>query len=93
MILWATGLGPTFPAAPTGVATPGDRTYSTSLKPTVTINDVPATVYGAALAPGAAGLFQIAIQVPDSIPDGDWPIRTTIGGVRSPAGPLLSVHR
>lgn len=93
LILWATGLGPTFPAAPVGVATPGDRAYPTSLRPTVTINDVSATVFGAALASGSAGLYQIAIQVPASLADGDWPIRVTIGGVRSPVGVLLSVRR
>jgi uncharacterized protein (TIGR03437 family) len=93
LILWATGLGPTFPAAPLGVAVPGDRAYPTSLTRTVTINDVSATVYGAALASGSAGLYQIAIQVPDAIPDGDWTIRTTIGGVRSPTGVLLTERR
>jgi uncharacterized protein (TIGR03437 family) len=94
LILWATGLGSTFPAAPLGVATPSDRAYTTPLTPAVTINDVNATVFGrAALTPGAAGLYQIAIEVPSSIPDGDWPIRVTIGGVRSPAGPLLTVRR
>ena len=93
LILWATGLGPTIPSAPVGVATPVDRTYKTSLPATVTINDVRATVLGAALASGAAGLYQIAIQIPDSVPDGDWPIRTTIGGVRSLAGVLLTVRR
>jgi uncharacterized protein (TIGR03437 family) len=50
-------------------------------------------VYGAALAPGFAGLYQIAIQVPSSIPNGDWPIQATIGGVQSPAGVLLSVQQ
>jgi uncharacterized protein (TIGR03437 family) len=51
-----------------------------------------ATVYGAALAPGSVGLYQIAIQVPLSLADGDWPIQALIGGVLSPAGTILSVH-
>ena len=93
LILWATGLGPTFPAAPVGVATPADKAYPTPLTPVVTINNIRATVYGAALASGAAGLYQIAIQVPDSITDGDWAIRVTIGGIQSPAGVLLTVRR
>ena len=92
VILWAAGFGATIPAAPLGVATPGDRAYVTPL-PVVTINDVPATVFGAALAPGAAGLYQIAIQVPGSLADGDWVIRAMISGVQSPAGVLLTVHR
>ncbi len=93
IILWGTGFGLTVPVAPAGVAVPGDRTYATATLPTVTINNVSATVFGAALAPGFAGLYQVAIQVPDSIADGDWPIRATIGGVQSPTGVLLTVHR
>lgn len=93
IILWGTGFGPTTPAAPLGIPTPSDRIYGTPASPTVTINNVSATVYGAALAPGFAGLFQVAIQVPDSLPDGDWPIVASIGGVQSPAGIVLSVKR
>jgi uncharacterized protein (TIGR03437 family) len=59
----------------------------------VTINNVQATVYGAALASGFAGLYQVAIQVPLSLADGDWPIQATIAGVQSPTGVVLSVHR
>jgi uncharacterized protein (TIGR03437 family) len=93
IILWGTGFGPTAPASPTGVQVPGDQTYSTSTLPTVTINGVAATVYGAALAPGFAGLYQIAIQVPPSLGNGTWPVVATIGGVSSPGGLSLSVHQ
>src|SRR5262249_49205866 len=54
IILWGTGFGPTLPAAPAGVQIPSDATYSTATLPQVTINNVTATVYGAALAPGFA---------------------------------------
>ena len=75
-----------------GVQVPGNQTYSTMTLPTVTINNVPVTVYGAALAPGFAGLYQVAIQMPASLPDGDWPIVATIGGVSSPDAMILSVN-
>ena len=45
------------------------------------------------LAPGSVGLYQIAIQVPPSLADGDWPIQAVIGGVLSPSGTILSVHQ
>ena len=93
IILWGTGFGPTAPASPTGIQVPGDQTYSTSTLPTVTIKGVAATVYGAALAPGFAGLYQIAIQVPPSLSNGTWPVVATIGGASSPGGLSLSVHQ
>jgi uncharacterized protein (TIGR03437 family) len=98
LILWGTGFGVTSPVTLPGVVTPGDKTYSTSTPVTVTINNVPATVYGAALAPGYAGLYQVAIQVPASLANGDWPIVATIGSTTffdvtpSPSGVILTVH-
>jgi uncharacterized protein (TIGR03437 family) len=90
VILWATGFGPTIPTAPPGVAVPGSS-YPTASSPTVTVDNIPAIVYGAALAPGSAGLYQIAIQVPNTLADGDWPIQASIGGTLSPTGIVLSI--
>jgi uncharacterized protein (TIGR03437 family) len=93
LILWGTGFGAATPAAPLGFVTPSDVTFSTGTLPSITINNIPATVYGAALAPGFAGLYQVAIQVPTSLGDGDWPIVASVGGVSSPSGMLLSVKQ
>jgi uncharacterized protein (TIGR03437 family) len=93
LVLWATGFGPTTPAVPSGVAVPASGGFPTASAPTVTVNNFAATVYGAALAPGSAGLYQIAIQVPTTLGDGDWPIQASIGGVLSPTGTILSVHQ
>jgi uncharacterized protein (TIGR03437 family) len=93
LILWATGFGPTMPPAPSGVSVPASGGYSTASAPVVTVNGISATVYGGALAPGSAGLYQIAIQVPNTLADGDWPIQASIGGVQSPAGTILTVHQ
>ena len=93
IILWATGFGPTMPAAPLGVSVPASGGYPTASSPTVTVNNTQAIVYGAALAPGSAGLYQIAIQVPSNLADGDWPIQASVGGVLTPAGTILSVHQ
>ena len=93
IILWATGFGPTTPAAPGGIAVPSNQTYATATLPSISIGNIPATVEGAALASGSAGVYQIAIQVPGSLTDGDWPIQASIGGVPSPAGAILTVHQ
>lgn len=98
LILWGTGFGATSPITLPGVVTPSDKVYSTSTPVTVTINNVPATVYGSALTPGDAGLYQVAIQVPPSLANGDWPIVATVGSAAllnltsSPAGAILTVH-
>jgi uncharacterized protein (TIGR03437 family) len=93
LVLWGTGFGTTTPAPPVGFNTPGDPTYSTSTLPSVTVDNIPAKVYGAALAPGLAALYQVAIQVPDSLSDGDWPIQASIGGAQSPTGTILTVKK
>ncbi len=92
IILWGTGFGSTSPAAPVGVVTPSDQTYSTATLPTVTVGGMSATVYGAALAPGFAGLYQIAIQVPTALGNGEWPVVAAIGGVQSLPGIVLTVQ-
>jgi uncharacterized protein (TIGR03437 family) len=91
IILWGTGFGSTTPAFPQGMVTPSNTTYNTGTV-TVTINNIPATVYGAALAPGFAGLYQIAIQVPNALESGNWPVVASIGGVSSPSGVVLTVQ-
>jgi uncharacterized protein (TIGR03437 family) len=98
IILWGTGFGATTPATLPGNVTPSDQEYATSTPVTVTINGVPATVYGAALAPGFVGEYQVAIQVPASMPNGSWPVIATltgpfgIGSASSTTGVVLAVH-
>jgi uncharacterized protein (TIGR03437 family) len=93
LILWGTGFGPTTPAAPVGSAVPATATYSTATPVTVTIGSAPATIYGAALASGYAALFQVAIQVPSSLANGDYPLVATVNGVSSPATALITVQQ
>jgi len=95
LVLWGTGFGATTPAVQDGAVVPADQEYATSTMPTVTINGVSATVYGAALAAGFAGLYQVAIQVPAGLGAGTWPIVATMGaiyGVQSPGNVMLVVN-
>jgi uncharacterized protein (TIGR03437 family) len=92
IILWGTGFGPTSPSAPVGIELPSDKTYSTANPVTVTVGGIPTQVYSAALAPGFAGLYQVAIQIPASAPDGDLPVVATVSGTQSPAGTLIAVQ-
>ena len=75
-----------------GELVPADQIYSTATPPSVSINLVAATVIGAALAPGFAGLHQVAIRVPD-LPDGDYQINAGIGGVLTGLSVRLTIKR
>jgi uncharacterized protein (TIGR03437 family) len=93
IILWGTGFGSTSPSAPAGQETPSNTTYNTANTVSVTVGGKPATVYGAALAPGYAGLYQIAIQIPASLANGDYPVVATINGAQSPSTTLITVQK
>ena len=62
-----------------------------TVAPKIMIGGMQAEYKGGALSP-YAGLYQLAIQVPN-LADGDWPILIEIGGVSSPAGALLTVKQ
>jgi len=72
--------------------TPSTAVYNTASPVTVTIGGTAATVYGAALASGLAGLYQVAIQIPTSLADGDYAVVATVGPAQSPSTTLITVH-
>ena len=93
IILWGTGFGPTSPSVPAGVETPSTTTYNTVTPVSVTVGGKSATVYGAALASGYAGLYQIAIQIPAGLANGDYVVTATINGVSSPSTTMITVQQ
>jgi uncharacterized protein (TIGR03437 family) len=93
IILWGTGFGPTTPAAPTGVEVPAGTTYYTANPVTITVGGVRATVYGTALSPGYAGLYQVGIQIPTSLANGDYSVIATVSGAQSPSSTLITVQK
>ncbi len=92
VILWATGLGATTPAVANGQLTPTGAAFSVSRPPSVMIGGVSAQVIGAALATGFAGLYQIAVQIPNGLADGDQPVTLTSNSATSPAGVFLTIR-
>ncbi len=93
IILWGTGFGQVSPAVPAGMETPSNATYNTATPVTVNVGSQSATVYGAALASGYAGLYQIAIQIPAGLSNGDYPVVATIEGAESPPTTLITVQQ
>ena len=84
LILWATGMGPTNPATAAGQVV--TKAPPAATLPAVAIGGMQAQVIGAALSPGSVGLYQVAIQMPASVPSGNATIRVSVGGVTSPTG-------
>jgi uncharacterized protein (TIGR03437 family) len=90
LILWATGFGPTSPTTPAGVEVTGAPGVATP--PQISVGGLPVpTVATPVLAPGSAGLYQIAVQLPANVPTGPVPLQASVGGAISPSGVLLYV--
>ncbi len=78
--LYATGLGPTNPAAPaSGLST---SNLPTATLPTVTVGGVAAKVLYAAIPSGFAGLYQVNFTIPTTV-QGDAAVVLTIDGQSS----------
>jgi uncharacterized protein (TIGR03437 family) len=93
VILWGTGFGPTTPPVEAGIQVPSDGKQYNSSPVTIKIGSSDAEVFGSALSPGFAGLYQVAIRVPASLADGDYALKATVSGVSSPDGVVLSVKK
>ena len=93
IVLWGTGFGATTPTVAPGILPPATPPADVANPVTATIGNIAATVSGAALSPGNPGLYQIALQVPASVPDGDLPVVAQVNGVQSSSGVLLNVKR
>lgn len=90
IIVYGTGLGPTTPALVPGVL-PSDA-FPLATLPQVTIGGAPATVTSAGVVAGAAGVYQISVQVPSAAPNGDLPLIVQ-AGTASSASTLLTVQK
>jgi uncharacterized protein (TIGR03437 family) len=88
--LYGTGCGATTPAQITGqvptIASP------LATLPTITVGGVAASVTAGSISPGAAGVYQFAVQIPAAAADGDQPVVATQGGVGS-APTLITVQK
>ncbi|HUB81446.1 MAG TPA: FG-GAP-like repeat-containing protein [Bryobacteraceae bacterium] len=89
LILWTTGFGPTNPATPAGIVVTGAPAAATL--PVVTVGGMPVSVISAVLSPGSAGLYQVAIQLPATVPTGVVAIQASIMGATSPANTMTYV--
>ncbi|MBN8730457.1 MAG: VCBS repeat-containing protein [Acidobacteria bacterium] len=78
---------------PTAALTPGSSSQSGALPipPAVEIGGVPVPVIFAGVV--SPGLYQLNVRVPDTLQEGDHPLRCIYAGFSSAAGPLVAVGR
>ena len=81
--LFAVGLGATFPAVPTGTATPTSPFALVATPVQMTIANEPVAVLFVGLAPGKIGVYQLNFVVPGDLTTGDQPISFAVGGTKS----------
>ena len=92
LTLFGTGFGATTPAF-----SPGElpsQIGPTVLAPQVSIAGIalaPTDILYAGIAPGNAGLYQLNIRIPSTIPDGDQPVILTLGDGTTPPGGFITV--
>lgn len=85
--LYGTGFGPTEPAVAPGLVFEGSYPLTSSVSVTIGGMDAPVSYAGLV----ATGLYQLNVTIPN-LGDGDHEVIATVGGVGSPAGPLLKVQ-
>ncbi len=92
LTIYGVSFGPTNPAVAPGVAPPS--VASATNTPSVTLGGQPlptADFLYAGASPGTAGLYQLNIQVPAGLADGDYPITLSLGTFSTPVGGYLTV--
>jgi uncharacterized protein (TIGR03437 family) len=91
VLLFAAGLGPTNPAVEAGAV--ASTIASTTSPVTVRFGDAVAQVSYAGLSPGSSGLYQLNVQVPGTVPDGDVAVTAEINGVKTQDNIFLTIQR
>lgn len=92
LTIYGVSFGPTNPAIAAGASSA--VVAQTTNAPSVTLGGTPlaaSNLLYAGISPGTAGLYQLNIQVPAGLADGDYPIVLTLGGFSTPTGAYLTI--
>ena len=88
LVIYASGLGAADPDMPAGVASPFSPPATLRLQPAVLVEERPAAVEFAGLAPGLAGVYQVNAALPTDVApaaDGTVAVILESAGIRSGA--------
>jgi uncharacterized protein (TIGR03437 family) len=88
VVLFAVGLGPTKTDVPPGAPFTGSAATTNIVN--VLINNV--SVTPAFSGETSAGLYQLNLTIPPGLGSGDVPLQAIVGGLQTPAGPVISLQ-
>lgn len=88
LVLYGVGFGPTTPQVPAGKAFSGAA--PTSAPVAITVGGVAANVAFSGIT--EAGLYQFNLTVPANTGSGDQALQAVVNGVKTPAGPVVTVQ-
>lgn len=92
ILLFGTGFGPTSPVFPTDAVLPPGTAPAVSTTVRIRFGETVANLIGSGNLV-SAGLYQFAVTVPDTLPDGDIAVVAEVGGVASASNVFLTVQR
>jgi uncharacterized protein (TIGR03437 family) len=91
LTIYGISFGATNPAVAPGAAPPASAPVANA-SVTLGTNPLPsANLIYVGVSPGTAGLYQVNIQVPAGLADGDYPITLNLGSFSTPTGAYLTV--
>ena len=88
VVLYAVGLGPTKTAVPPGAPYTGSAATTNTVN--LLISHVSVTL--AFSGETSAGLYQLNLTIPPGLGTGDMPLQAIVGGLQTPAGPVISLQ-
>jgi uncharacterized protein (TIGR03437 family) len=92
--LYATGLGLTSPLIAAGELPAAAASITGSIHVSVGSTTLASSdILYAGVTPSTAGLYQINIRLPISVPNGNQPVQVTVNGIASPAGGYITVQQ
>ncbi|MGH9631952.1 MAG: choice-of-anchor V domain-containing protein [Bryobacteraceae bacterium] len=90
IVLYGVGFGPTNPATLPGEIPSQIAPFTSEV--VVRFGDAPARVDYAGVSPGSAGLHQLNVVVPATVPSGDVPVTAEISGSRTQENIFITVQ-
>lgn len=94
ILLYGTGWGPAETALTTGQLAPAAAPVRVAANPMVTLGGIPLApgdVLYVGVTPNTAGLFQLAIRIPEGTTPGNKQVVLTVYGKSTPLGPVIPI--